>query len=171
MNNKRKEENKLRINNQIRVPQVKLVGDNVKMDIYPIQEAIKLADEMGLDLVEINASLTPCICKIMDYQKFLYDKRKNDKKPDKIEIKELRFRPKTDEHDFNFKVKHAQNFLSKGDRLKVVIFFKGREMAYQNQGAELLKKLVDALENYGVPEAIPKMEGTKMLMFFKPKKK
>jgi translation initiation factor IF-3 len=171
MNNKRKEENKLRINNQIRVSQVKLVGDNVRMDIYPIQEAIRLADEMGLDLVEINASQIPPICKIMDYQKFLYDKRKNDKKPDKIETKELRFRPKTDEHDFNFKVKHAQNFLSKGDRLKVVIFFKGREMAYQNQGAELLKKLVDALETYGVPEAIPKMEGTKMLMFFKPKKK
>lgn len=172
MNNKnRKEENRLRINSQIRATHVKLVGDNVKMDVYPIQEAIRLANELGLDLVEINGSQVPPICKIMDYQKYLYDKKKNEKKPDKIETKELRFRPKTDEHDFNFKVKHAQNFLSKGDRVKVVIIFKGREMAYQSQGAELLQKLVDALVDYGVPEAIPKMEGTKMLMFFRPKKK
>lgn len=160
MNNKnRKDENRLNINNQIRVSQVKLVGDNVEMGIYPIKEALKLADELELDLVEINASQVPSICKIMDYQKFLYDKKKNEKKSDKIEIKEFRFRPVTDDNDFNFKIKHAQNFLSKGDKVKVVVVFKGREMAYQNQGAELLQKVVSALSECGIPEAIPKFEG------------
>ena len=172
MNNKnRKEENRLNINNQIRVSQVKLVGDNVEVGVYSIKDALALADELGLDLVEMNASQTPSVCKIIDYQKFLYDRKKNEKKPDKVEMKELRFRPATDDNDFNFKIKHAQNFLSKGDRVKVVVVFKGREMAYQSQGAELLQKVVSALSEFGLPEAVPKFEGKKMLMFFKPKKK
>jgi len=174
MNNKnfkKKEENRLNVNHQIKAYYVKLVGDNVKMDTYPIAEAMRIADELNLDLVEINASQTPPICKIMDYQKFLYNKKKDTKKPDKIDMKELRFTPNTGEHDFNFKLGHAKNFLAKGDRLKIVVVFKGREMAYQSKGAEILTQLIDALEDCGIPEAIPKMEGKKMILFMRPKKK
>ena len=170
MSNK-KEENKFRINQEIKSPQVKLVGDNVEMGVYSLRDAIKLSDDLELDLVEIAPAQTPPICKIMNYQKFLYDKKKNEKKADTMETKELRFRPNTDEHDLNFKINNAKKFLSKGDRVKVLVAFKGREMAYKSQGAEILQKIVVALEEYGALESELKMESNKMFLFFKPRKK
>jgi len=169
--NKKKEENGLKINYQIKAPFVKLVGDNVKADVYSLKDAIKIADDMNLDLIEVGATQSPPICKIMDYQKFLYDKKKNEKKPDRVETKELRFTPTTGDHDFNFKLKHAQNFLEKGDRVKAFVFFKGREMKYKDKGAEILKRLSDALEPYGTVEVPVKMEGNKMFIHLRPKKK
>lgn len=175
MNNKpflkKKEENGLRINYKIRAPHVKLVGDNVIIGVYPIKEAIKIADDLNLDLVEVSSMQTPPICKIMDYQKYLYDKKKNEKKSDKIDTKEIRLTPSTGEHDFNFKLKHAINFLEKGDRVKVFVFFKGREMAHKSLGADILSKFLDALKDYGVVDAPMKTEGNKMILFFRPKKK
>ena len=171
MNKNKKEENAFRINHRIIAPQVRLVGDNVRIDIYKTSDAIRIAEDMGLDLVEISPTQNPPIAKIMDYKKFLYDRKKNEKKPDKMGLKEIRFRPVTDENDFNFKIKHAQNFLTKGDRLKVVVIFKGREITYTSQGAELLERFVAAVADCGTPEAVPKFEGKKMLMLFRPKKK
>jgi len=168
---KKKEENGLRTNNQIRNPFVKLVGDNVTMGIYPIAEAMRMADGQNLDLVEISSAQNPSICKIIDYQKYLYDKKKNEKKPDRVETKEIRFTPTTGDHDFNFKLKHAQNFLERGDRVKAFVFFKGREMKYKEQGAEILQRLVVALDSYGIIEVPVKMEGHKMFLFLRPKKK
>lgn len=167
---KKKEENGLRVNYNIRAPYVKLVGDNVTVDVYPIKEAIKIADDLNLDLVEVSPTQNPPICKIMDYQKYLYDKKKNEKKSDKIETKELRFTPNTGDHDFDFKVKHAINFLEKGDRVKAFVFFKGREMKYKDQGAEILSKFIEAIKEHGVADAPLKMEGNKMILFFRPKK-
>jgi len=169
--NKKEEAKKFRINWQIKALNVKLVGDNVTAGIYTTKEAIQLADDLNLDLVEVAAAQLPPICKIIDFQKFLYDKKKNEKKPDRVETKELRFRPTTDEHDFNFKLKHAQNFLSQGNRVRAYVFFKGREMMFKNQGEDLLKRFAIALEEFGIIEYAPKMEGNKMFMFLRPKKK
>jgi len=169
--NRKEEEKKFRVNWQIKAPHVKLVGDNVTVGVYPIKEAIQIGDDLNLDVVEIGAAQNPPICKIIDFQKFLYDKKKNEKKPDKIETKELRFRPTTDEHDFNFKLKHAQNFLSEGNRVRAYVFFKGREMMFKIQGEDLLKRFAAALEEFGVVEYAPKMEGNKMFMFLRPKKR
>jgi translation initiation factor IF-3 len=169
--NIKKEDNRLKINYQIKSPTVKLVGENVKIGVYSITEAIKIADDLNLDLVEVSPSQIPPICRIVDYEKFLYDKKKNEKKPDQVKTKELKFRPVTDEHDFNFKLKHAQSFLEKGDRVKALVFFKGREMMYKNQGKDILDKLTVALEGYGIIDAPIRMEGNKMFMFFRPKKK
>jgi translation initiation factor IF-3 len=141
------------------------------MDVYSIKEAIQLADDLNLDLVEVSPQQNPPICKILDYQKFLYDKKKNEKKPDKIETKEIRFTPNTGEHDFAFKLKHAQAFLERGDRVKAFVFFKGREKMYQNQGVELLNRFTAALEEYGIVDSPIKMEGNKMNIFYRPKKK
>ncbi len=167
----KKQDSGFKTNYQIKSPQVKLVGDNVTMGVYSFKEAIAIADGLNLDLVEISPNQSPPICKIMDYEKFIYDKKKNEKKSDKVKTKELRFTPSTGNHDLEFKIKHAKSFLEKGNRVKMFVLFKGREMKYQDQGAEIIRKIVDALEDIGIVESDLKIENNKMIVFFKPKKK
>jgi len=164
-----------RINHFIRVPQVRLVGDNVEPGIYGTSEAIKKAQEQGLDLVEISPNADPPVCKIIDYNKFLYDKKKKEKEMKanaKVsEVKEIRFTPNTDEHDFNFKAKHAENFLKEGNKVKAYVQFKGRAIQFQDRGQLLLLKFAERLTDIGVLESMPKMEGRRMLAMFAPKGK
>jgi len=164
-----------RINHFIRVPQVRLVGDNVEARIYPTNEAIKMAQDQGLDLVEISPNADPPVCKIIDYNKFLYDKKKKEKEMKanaKVsEVKEIRFTPNTDEHDFNFKAKHAENFLKEGNKVKAYVQFKGRAIQFQDRGQLLLLKFAERLTDIGVLESMPKMEGRRMLAMFAPKGK
>lgn len=167
----KKAEGTLKINNYITAKIVKLVGDNVSPGVYSIEESLKIADDLNLDLVEVSSDQNPVICKVMDYQKYLYEKKKRDKKSDKVNIKEVKFTPNTAEHDFNFKLKNIKTFLQKGDRVRVMVIFKGREMKYKQHGAELLKKLIDSIEECGTAESPLKMEGNKMIITFKPKKK
>ena len=164
-----------RINHFIRVPQVRLVGDNVEVGVYPTSEALKMAQEKGLDLVEISPNADPPVCKIIDYNKFLYDKKKKEKEMKanaKVsEVKEIRFTPNTDEHDFNFKAKHAENFLKDGNKVKAYVQFKGRAIQFQDRGQLLLLKFADRLAEVGNLESMPKMEGRRMLAMFAPKGK
>jgi len=164
-----------RINHFIRVPQVRLVGDNVQVGIYPTAEALKKAQEQGLDLVEISPNADPPVCKIIDYNKFLYDKKKKEKEMKanaKVsEVKEIRFTPNTDEHDFNFKAKHAENFLKEGNKVKAYVQFKGRAIQFKDRGQLLLLKFAERLNDVGVLESMPKMEGRRMLAMFAPKGK
>jgi len=164
-----------RINHFIRVPQVRLVGDNVEVGVYQTGEALKLAQEQGLDLVEISPNADPPVCKIIDYNKFLYDKKKKEKEMKanaKVsEVKEIRFTPNTDEHDFNFKAKHAENFLKEGNKVKAYVQFKGRAIQFQDRGQLLLLKFAERLTDIGVLESMPKMEGRRMLAMFAPKGK
>jgi translation initiation factor IF-3 len=164
-----------RINHFIRVPQVRLVGDNVQVGIYPTTEALKKAQEQGLDLVEISPNADPPVCKIIDYNKFLYDKKKKEKEMKanaKVsEVKEIRFTPNTDEHDFNFKAKHAENFLKEGNKVKAYVQFKGRAIQFKDRGQLLLLKFAERLNDVGVLESMPKMEGRRMLAMFAPKGK
>ena len=164
-----------RINHFIRVPQVRLVGDNVEPGVYPTNEAIKKAQDLGLDLVEISPNADPPVCKIIDYNKFLYDKKKKEKEMKanaKVsEVKEIRFTPNTDEHDFNFKAKHAENFLKEGNKVKAYVQFKGRAIQFQDRGQLLLLKFAERLTDIGVLESMPKMEGRRMLAMFAPKGK
>ena len=168
---KKEEESGLRINSQIRVPQVKLVGDNITMGVYPTNEALRMANDMELDLVEVSPLQTPPVCKIMDYQKFLYDKKKTEKKQTKVETKEIRFTPNIGDHDLSFKIKNAIKFLEDGDRVKALVVFKGRQNAFKSQGAEVLTKFLNALAEVGTADAPLKIEGNKMMLFLKPKKK
>ena len=164
-----------RINHFIRVPQVRLVGDNVEQGIYPTQEALKMAQDMELDLVEISPKVDPPVCRIIDYNKFLYDKKKKDKelkaKSKTTEIKEIRFTPNTDDHDFDFKAKHAEGFLKEGNKVKAYVQFKGRAIQFQDRGQLLLLKFAERLAEVGVLENMPKMEGRRMLAMFAPKGK
>jgi len=164
-----------RINHFIRVPQVRLVGDNVTPGVYATNEAIKMAQEQALDLVEISPNADPPVCKIIDYNKFLYDKKKKEKEMKanaKVsEVKEIRFTPNTDEHDFNFKAKHAENFLKEGNKVKAYVQFKGRAIQFQDRGQLLLLKFAERLTDIGVLESMPKMEGRRMLAMFAPKGK
>ena len=164
-----------RTNHMIRVPQVRLVGDNVEVGVYSIQEALKMAQEQQLDLVEISPQADPPVCKIIDYNKFLYDKKKKEKEMKanaKVsEVKEIRFTPNTDEHDFNFKAKHAENFLKEGNKVKAYVQFKGRAIQFQDRGQLLLLKFAERLTDIGVLESMPKMEGRRMLAMFAPKGK
>jgi translation initiation factor IF-3 len=152
-----------------------LVGDNVEIGVYPIRKAIEIADEQGLDLVEISPNAVPPVCKVMEYKKFLFEQKKREKalksKASKVVIKEIRFGPQTDEHDYEFKKKHAIKFLSDGAKLKAYVFFKGRSIIYKDQGQILLLKLAQELEEYGKVEQLPKLEGKRMIMFIAPKKK
>ena len=163
-------------NHQIRVPDVRLVGDNVETGVYSNQEAKDIAEQLDLDLIEISPNANPPVCKIQDYSKFLYDMKRRQKEQEKkskqnqVELKELRFGPNTDDHDFNFKKKHAESFLKRGDKVKAFVFFRGREMMFKEKGQILLLKLADQLEDCGVVESMPKMEGNKMIMFIRPKK-
>lgn len=153
---------------------MRLVGDNVEVGVYPTKKAMELAEEQGLDLVEISPKAVPPVCKIMDYKKFLYEQKKRDKalksKATKVIIKEIRFGPNTDEHDYEFKKKHAIKFLSEGAKLKAYVFFKGRSIIYKDQGQILLLRLAQELEEYGKVEQMPKLEGKRMIMFIAPKK-
>jgi translation initiation factor IF-3 len=162
-----------RINHLIRVPQVRLVGDNVTVGVYTIQEALKIAQEQGLDLVEISPQADPPVCKVIDYNKFLYDKKKKEKemkaKAKTTEMKEIRFTPNTDDHDFDFKSKHAENFLKEGNKVKAYVQFKGRAIQFKDRGELLLLKFADRLKDFGQLESMPKLEGKRMLAIFTPK--
>jgi translation initiation factor IF-3 len=152
-----------------------LVGDNVEVGIYPIAKAIALAEEQGLDLVEISPKADPPVCKIIDYKKFLYEQKKREKvmkaKATKVIIKEIRFGPNTDDHDYEFKKKHAEKFLKDGAKLKAYVFFKGRSIVYKDKGEILLLKLAQELEEFGKVEQMPRLEGKRMTMFIAPKTK
>ena len=153
---------------------MRLVGDNVEMDIYPLSRALEMATEMELDLVEISPNAEPPVCKIMDYKKFVYEQKKREKaikaKASKVTVKEIRFGPNTDDHDYDFKKKHAIKFLEEGSKLKAYVFFKGRSIIYKDQGQILLLRLATDLEEYGKVEQMPKLEGKRMIMFLAPKK-
>ncbi|WP_262511944.1 translation initiation factor IF-3 [Marinilabilia rubra] len=165
-----------RTNRQIRVPQVRVVGDGIENPgVYPTQEAMKMADEMELDLVEISPKADPPVCRIIDYQKFLYQQKKKQKeqkqKSVQVSVKEVRFGPNTDEHDYNFKLKHAEKFLTDGDKVKAFVFFKGRSILFKEKGEILLLRLAQDLEEVGKVEQMPRLEGKRMTMFLSPKKK
>lgn len=152
---------------------MRLVGDNIpEQGIYPIAKALRLADELELDLVEISAKADPPVCKILDYQKYLYQQKKKAKEmksnASKVVIKEIRFGPNTDEHDFQFKLKHAMEFLQEGAKVKSSVFFKGRSIVYADQGEKLLLRFAVELEEYGRAEQMPKLEGKRMIMMIAP---
>ncbi len=168
-------ENPNRINDEIRgVNEVRLVGENVEQGIYSIKEALRIADEQNLDLVEISPSAVPPVCRIVDYQKFLYQKKRKEKEQKqnskKIEIKEIRFGPQTDDHDYNFKLRHAQEFLKDGNKVKAYVFFRGRSIVFKEQGELLLARFATDLEDCGKPESLPKLEGKRMILMLAPKK-
>jgi len=171
-----KDESKFRINQQIRVREVRLVGDNIENPgVFPILQAIKMADDLELDLVEISPKADPPVCKIVDYQKFLYQQKRKQKEIKanavKVVVKEIRFGPNTDEHDFLFKLRHAERFLQEGSKVKAFVFFKGRSILFKEQGEILLLKLAQSLEEIGVLDQMPKLEGKRMTIFISPKKK
>jgi len=162
-----------RINEKIRVPQVRLVGENVTVGIYPTEEARRIAIDQELDLVEISPNADPPVCKVIDYKKFLYEKKRKEKEmkanAKQSEVKEIRFTPGTDDHDFDFKAKHAENFLKDGNKVKAYVQFKGRAIMFQDRGQLLLLKFAERLAEVGVLESMPKMEGKRMLAMFAPK--
>ena len=164
-----------RINDGIRgVHQVRLVGDNVEQGIYPFQTALRMADEQNLDLVEISPNADPPVCRILDYQKFLYQKKRKEKEAKanskKMEVKEIRFGPQTDDHDYNFKLKHAQEFLKEGNKVKAYVFFRGRSIVFKEQGELLLARFANDLAEFGKPDAMPNLEGKRMILNLSPKK-
>src|SRR6185503_4313552 len=162
-----------RTNNMIRVPSVRLVGDNVEVGVYSIQEAMKMAQEQQLDLVEISPQADPPVCKIIDYNKFLYEKKKKEKemksKSKASEVKEIRFTPGTDDRDFDFKARHAEGFLKEGNKVKAYVQFKGRAIMFKERGELVLLKFAERLAEVGQPEGLPKLEGKRMLMIISPK--
>jgi translation initiation factor IF-3 len=163
-----------RINTEIRAPMVRVVGDNVEnQGIVPIRKALEMADNLELDLVEISPNADPPVCKIIDYQKFLYQQKKKQKeikaKTAKVVVKEIRFGPNTDDHDYNFKLRHAIKFLEDGAKVKPYVFFKGRSIIYSEQGEILLLRLAQDLEEVGKVEQLPKLEGKRMTMLVTPK--
>jgi len=165
-----------RINEQIRAKEVRIVGDeNVESKVYPIFQALKMAEEKELDLVEISPNAVPPVCRIIDYSKFLYQLKKRQKeqkaKQVKVNVKEIRFGPQTDDHDYNFKLKHAKGFLEDGDKVKAYVFFKGRSILFKEQGEVLLLRFANDLEDYAKVEQMPVLEGKRMIIFLSPKKK
>ena len=163
------------INERIRAREVRLVGDNVTPGIYPIQQALQIAHEQELDLIEISPTAEPPVCKVLDYQKFLYQQKKRLKeqkaKATKVVVKEIRFGPQTDDHDYNFKLKHAIGFLQEGAKVKSYVFFKGRSILFKEQGEVLLLRFAQDLEEYGKVEQMPVLEGKRMTIMITPKKK
>lgn len=164
-----------RINERIRVAEVRLVGESIEPGVYPIDKAMRLAQEQELDLVEISPNAKPPVCKIIDYKKYLYEQKKRQKelkaKQSKVVIKEIRFGPNTDDHDFDFKLKHAISFLKDGAKLKAYVFFKGRTIVFKERGEILLLRFAQALEEYATVEQMPQLNGKRMIMLFAPKKK
>ena len=175
-NNNRGDQNKdeHRINERIRgVREVRLVGDNVEMGIYSIQDALRIAEEQELDLVEISPTAVPPVCKVMDYQKFCYQQKKKAKeakaKAAKVVIKEIRFGPQTDDHDYEFKLRHAKEFLLEGSKVKAYVFFKGRAILFKEQGEVLLLRFANDLEDLAKVESMPVLEGKRMILMLSPK--
>ena len=148
------------------MPEVRLVGENIEGGVYPTRKALEIAEEQELDLVEISPNATPPVCKVIDYKKFLYEQKKA--KATKVVIKEIRFGPQTDDHDYEFKKKHGEKFLKEGSKVKAYVFFKGRSIIYKDQGEILLLRLATDLEDYGKVEQMPKLEGKRMTMFLAP---
>lgn len=182
---RREEKPQFRTNREIRIPKIRLVGDNlndvsevagknIESGIYYTNDALKWANAMDLDLVEISPKADPPVCRIIDYKKFLYNKKKKEKelkaKTSKTVIKEIRFGPNTDDHDFDFKLRHAQKFLSDGAKVKAYVHFRGRTIVFKERGELLLLKFLKELEEYGAAEALPKMEGRRMTVIVSPKK-
>jgi translation initiation factor IF-3 len=172
---KREEKVLHRINDKILARQIRLVREGQEPKVLATPAALKLAEEEGLDLVEISPKADPPVCKILDYKKFLYNQKKKQKelkaKQSKIVVKEIRFGPNTDDHDFNFKLAHAKKFLEEGSKLKAYVFFKGRTIVFKDRGEILLLRLAQELAEHGVVEQMPKLEGKKMIMMINPKKK
>ncbi|MDT0540232.1 translation initiation factor IF-3 [Croceitalea sp. P007] len=170
---RRENKNPHNINEKILSPEVRLVGDNIEVGVYPIRKALDKAEELELDLVEISPKANPPVCKIIDYKKFLYEQKKREKvmkaKATKVIVKEIRFGPQTDDHDYEFKKRHAEKFLKEGAKLKAYVFFKGRSIVYKDQGEILLLRLASELEEVGKVEQMPKLEGKRMTMFIAPK--
>lgn len=165
-----------RINEKIKgLKEVRLVGDNVEQGVFSYEEAIRLADQLELDLVEISPNAEPPVCRIVDYQKFLYQLKKREKeakaKTAKVVLKEIRFGPQTDDHDYNFKLKHAIGFLKEGCKLKAYVFFKGRSILFKEQGEILLLRFANELEEYAKVDQLPKLEGKRMIIMMSPKQK
>ncbi len=162
------------INDRIRAREVRLVGENVEPGVYSTSEALKIADDLGLDLIEISPNAEPPVCRVLDYQKFLYQQRKRLKeqkaKSTKIVVKEIRFGPQTDDHDYNFKLKHAIEFLKEGAKIKAYVFFKGRSILFKEQGEVLLLRFANDLEELGKVEQLPVLEGKRMIIMLAPKK-
>ena len=166
--------NQYRINEQIRANEVRIVGDDVESVVLPLRKALELADEKGLDLVEISPTANPPVCRLIEYSKFLYQLKKRQKeqkaKQVKIDVKEIRFGPQTDDHDYNFKLKHAISFLQDGDKVKAYVFFKGRSILFKEQGEILLLRFAKDLEEYGKLDMMPVLEGKRMTIMVSPKK-
>ena len=176
-----------RINEQIRVPEIRLVGDNLEEigekvgvkiesgEVWPTRRVVSWTDKVNLDLVEISPKAKPPVCKLTDYKKFLYEKKRKQKemksKAVKTVLKEIRFGPNTDDHDFEFKTRHAKNFLEEGNKVKAYVHFYGRSIVFKDRGRDLLKRFVKELEEYGAPEAPLKMEGKRMIVIMVPGKK
>ena len=152
-----------------------MVGEEIEPQVMGLQDALRLADSMELDLVEISPTADPPVCRVVDYQKFLYQQKKKQKeikaKSAKVIVKEIRFGPNTDDHDYNFKLKHAIRFLEEGAKVKSYVFFKGRSILFKEQGEVLLLRFANDLEEYGKPDSLPKLEGKRMIVSFSPKKK
>lgn len=164
-----------KLNHKIQAREVRLVGDNVEVGVYPLSKAISMAEEQELDLVEISPNADPPVCKIVDYKKFLYEQKKKKKEQKanavKQEVKEIRFGPNTDEHDFEFKLKHAERFLSEGNKVRAYVFFKGRAIVYKERGEVLLLQFAQKLSELGKVEQLPRLEGKKMFLMMAPKGK
>ena len=162
------------INEHIRAKEVRLVGDNVEQGVYSLHDALAIADEKELDLILISPTANPPVCKVLDYQKFLYQQKKRLKeqkaKSTKVVVKEIRFGPQTDEHDYNFRLKHAVGFLKEGAKVKAYVFFRGRSILFKEQGEVLLLRFANDLEEYGKVEQMPVLEGKRMIIMLTPKK-
>ena len=172
-NFRKEQQQEHRTNRMIRIPEVRLVGEGIEPGIYPTEQALAMAEAQGLDLVEISPNAAPPVCRIIDYKKFLYEKKRKEKEmkanSKQSEVKEIRFTPSTDEHDFDFKCKHAEKFLKEGDKVKAYVQFKGRAIMFKDRGELLLLKFAERLAETGVLEGMPKMEGKRMLVIFAPK--
>ena len=166
--------NQYRVNEQIRVNEVRIVGDDIEAMVLPTSKALRMAEERGVDLVEISPTAVPPVCRLIEYSKFLYQLKKRQKeqkaKQVKIDVKEIRFGPQTDDHDYNFKLKHAIGFLQDGDKVKAYVFFKGRSILFKEQGEILLLRFAKDLEEYGKLEMMPLLEGKRMTIMMAPKK-
>jgi translation initiation factor IF-3 len=163
-----------RVNERIRAREVRVVGDNAEQGVYPLPQALQMAKAQDMDLIEISPSAVPPVCRIADYQKFIYQQKKRQKeqkaKSVKIIVKEIRFGPQTDDHDYNFKLKHAKSFLEEGAKVKAYVFFKGRSILFKEQGEVLLLRFASDLEDYAKVESLPSLEGKKMIIMLAPKK-
>ena len=168
-----KKQNQYRINEQIRVREVRIVGEGGST-VMPIKQALDMAHQQGVDLVEISPNAVPPVCRLIDYSKFLYQQKKRQKemkaKQVKVEVKEIRFGPQTDEHDYQFKLKHAKEFLEEGNKVRAYVFFRGRSILFKEQGEVLLLRFANDLEEYGKVEGMPSLEGKKMFLYLAPKK-